>query len=104
MFTLLAPAPSLISVGLLSRFFSAGAAIAARELRYVHVAELIIFEVLSPQRVASMFKLSACKTRRSMPLSSCSAEASAGVERLPMSGALSPKTRYAALSSAMTSR
>ena len=64
MLTLLAPAPSLISVGLLSRFFSAGAAIAARELRYVHAAELIIAEALSPQRVASMFRLSACKTAK----------------------------------------
>jgi hypothetical protein len=64
MLTLLAPAPSLISVGMLPRFFSAGAAIAARELRYVHAAELIISEVLSPQRVASMFKLSACKTAK----------------------------------------
>jgi hypothetical protein len=64
MFTLLASAPPLISTETLNRFFSAGAAVACRELRYVHAAELIVSEAMIPQRVASMFKLSACKTAK----------------------------------------
>ena len=64
MLTLLAPAPRLISTETLNHFFRAGAAVACRELRYVHVAELILSEAMIPQRVASMFKLSACKTAK----------------------------------------
>ena len=49
---------------MLSRTFSAGASIAARSLKYVRLAETIMEEQLGPERIATVFRLSACKTAR----------------------------------------
>jgi hypothetical protein len=60
----LGPAPSLISVGMLSRTFSAGASISAHSLKYARLAETIMEEELGPERLARVFRLSACKTAK----------------------------------------
>jgi hypothetical protein len=49
---------------MLSRTFSAGASIAARSRKYVRLAETIMEEQLGPERIAAVFRLSACKTTR----------------------------------------
>ena len=49
---------------MLPRFFSAGASLAARSLKYVRLSEAILDEQLGPQRIAAVFKLSACKTAK----------------------------------------
>ena len=54
----------LVSVGRLSRTFSAGASIAAQSLKYVRLAETIMEEQLGPERIAMVFRLSACKTAK----------------------------------------
>jgi len=54
----------LVSVGRLSRTFSAGASIAAQSLKYVRLAETIMEEQLGPERIATVFRLSACKTAK----------------------------------------
>lgn len=56
--------PRLISVAALCRFFSAGASLAARSLKYVRLAETIMEEQLGPERIATVFRLSACKSAR----------------------------------------
>src|SRR6476660_2891320 len=54
----------LVSVGMLSRTFSAGASIAAQSLKYVRLAETIMEKQLGPERIATVFRLSACKTAK----------------------------------------
>jgi hypothetical protein len=56
--------PRLISVAALCRFFSAGGSLAARSLKYVRLAETIMEEQLGPERIATVFRLSACKSAR----------------------------------------
>jgi hypothetical protein len=56
--------PRPIAVSMLSRTFSAGASIAARSLKYVRLAETIVEEQLGPERIAAVFRLSACKTAK----------------------------------------
>ena len=63
MLTFTAPT-GLVSVGRLSRTFSAGASIAAQSLKYLHLAETIMEEQLGPERIATAFRLSACKTAK----------------------------------------
>ena len=62
--TLSEPPRRLIGVSTLSRFFSAGASLAARSLKYVRLSEAILDEQLGPERIAAVFKLSACKTAK----------------------------------------
>jgi hypothetical protein len=62
--TLSEPPRRLIGVSTLSRFFSAGASLAARSLKYVRLSEVILDEQLGPERIAAVFKLSACKTAK----------------------------------------
>ena len=57
-------APSLISLGMFSRTFSAGASVAAKSLRYIRLSETIMEEQLGPERIATVFRLSACKTAK----------------------------------------
>ena len=64
MFLNLAAPPRLISISALNRFFSAGASISAKSLRYVRLSEAIQDEQLGPERIAAVFKLSACKTAK----------------------------------------
>src|ERR1700745_1701016 len=54
----------LVSVRRLSRTFSAGASIAAQSLKYVRLAETIMEEQLGPERIATVFRFSACKTAK----------------------------------------
>src|SRR4029078_5350257 len=54
----------LVSVGRLSKTFSAGASIAAQSLKYVRLAETIMEEQLGPERIATVFRLSASKTAK----------------------------------------
>ena len=56
--------PRLISISALNRFFSAGASMSAKSLRYVRLSEAIQEEQLGPERIAAVFKLSACKTAK----------------------------------------
>ena len=63
MLTFTAPT-RLVSVGRLSRTFSAGASTAAQSLKYVYLAETIMEEQLGPERIATVFRLSACKTSK----------------------------------------
>ena len=48
----------------LNRFFSAGASISAKSLRYGRLSEAIHDEQLGPEQIAAVFKLSACKTAK----------------------------------------
>jgi hypothetical protein len=54
----------LIGVSTLSRFFAAGASVAAKSLKYASLGQAILEEELGPQRIATVFRLSACKTAR----------------------------------------
>jgi hypothetical protein len=49
---------------MLSRTFSAGASISAQSLKYARLAETIMEEELGPERLATVFRLSACKTAK----------------------------------------
>jgi len=60
---LVAP-PRLISISALNRLFSAGASISAKSLKYVRLSEAILDEQLGPERIAAVFRLSACKTAK----------------------------------------
>jgi hypothetical protein len=59
----LAAPPQLVSINALAKHFSAGASLAARSLKYVRLSEAI-HEQLGPERVAAVFRLSACKTAK----------------------------------------
>jgi hypothetical protein len=61
---LLAPERHLVSIDTLAKHFAAGAAIAAKSLKYVSLAQTILDEQLGPKRIAAVFRLSACKTAR----------------------------------------
>ena len=63
MFLNLVAPPRLISISALNRFFSAGASI-SESLRSVRLSEAIHDEQLGPERIAAVFKLSACKTAK----------------------------------------
>jgi hypothetical protein len=54
----------LIGVSTTSCIFPAGASVAAKSLKYVCLAETILEEQLGPERIATVFRLSACKTAR----------------------------------------
>ena len=57
-------APTHRRLDALSFLFSAGASLAARSLKYVRLSEAILDEQLGPERIAAVFKLSACKTAK----------------------------------------
>ena len=96
--TLSEPPRRLIGVSTLSRFFSAGASLAARSLKYVRLSEAILDEQLGPERIAAIFKLSACKTakadcafvlwpqRRKISISTLGLVGRAGGSDLPRTG------------------
>jgi hypothetical protein len=47
-----------------NRFAVAGAALAARKLKYVHISETIIEERFGPERIVRLFSASASKTAK----------------------------------------
>ena len=57
MFLNLVAPPRLISISALNRFFSAGASISAKSLRYVRLSEAIHDEQLGPDRGPGFFAL-----------------------------------------------
>ena len=57
-------APQLVSINSLAKHFSAGASLAAKSLKYVRLSEAIHDEQLGPERIAAVFRLSACKTAK----------------------------------------
>jgi hypothetical protein len=54
----------LVSIDTLGGYFSSGASLAVKSLRYLLLSETILEEQLGPERIARVFRLSACKTAR----------------------------------------
>ena len=63
MLTFASPA-RLVSIDPLAGYFSSGASLAAKSLRYVGLSATIMEEQLGPEPIARVFRLSACKTAR----------------------------------------
>jgi hypothetical protein len=63
MLTFASPA-RLVSIDTLAGYFSSGASLAVKSLRYLRLSETILEEQLGPERIARVFRLSACKTAR----------------------------------------
>jgi hypothetical protein len=55
-------AARLVSTDALARHFAAGASVAAKWLKYEHVSQLILDDMLGPERVLRLFSSSASKT------------------------------------------